>query len=55
MSEWISVNDSLPEDVYGKETKHIPTLVCTESGHVSIAVRQRVVKFDSIIDSYRKE
>lgn len=45
-SEWISVEDRLPEDVYGKGRKQITVLVCTESGKVSTTSRQRVVKWD---------
>lgn len=46
-SEWISVEDRLPEDVYGKDRKKITVLVCTESGKVSTASRQRIFKFNS--------
>lgn len=46
-SEWISVEERLPEDVYGKDRKKISVLVCTESGRVSTASRQRLVKFNS--------
>ena len=46
-SEWISVDERLPEDVYGKSRKQITVLVCTESGKVSTASRQRKFKFIS--------
>ena len=45
-TEWISVDERLPEDVYGKYRKQITVLVCTESGKVSTTSRQRIVKFD---------
>lgn len=45
-SEWISVDERLPEDVYGKYRKKITVLVCTESGKVGTTSRQRIVKFD---------
>lgn len=44
--EWISVNERLPEDMYGKFRKRIIVLVCTESGKVSTASRQRAFHFD---------
>ena len=44
--EWISVTDKLPEEVYGKQRKRITVLVCTESGKVSTASRQRAFHFD---------
>ena len=44
--EWISVNDMMPEDMYGKYRKKITVLVCTESGRVSTASRQRAFRFD---------
>ena len=45
-ADWISVNDRMPEDVYGEHRKKITVLVCTESGRVSVASRQRVFCFD---------
>ena len=45
-SEWISVDERLPEEVYGKHRKRISVLVCTESGKISTASRQRAVHFD---------
>lgn len=44
---WISVEERLPEDVYGKDRRKITVLVCTEGRKVSTATRQRRVKFDS--------
>ena len=44
--EWISVNDMMPEDMYGEYRKKITVLVCTESGRVSTASRRRVFCFD---------
>ena len=44
--EWIIVEERLPEDMYGKHRKKITVLVCTESGRVSTASRQRVFCFD---------
>lgn len=44
--EWISVDERLPEDMYGKFRKRIIVLVCTESGKVSTASRQRAFHFD---------
>ncbi len=44
--EWISVEERLPEDVYGKDRKKITVLVCTEGGKVSTTSRQRIVKFN---------
>lgn len=35
MSEWISVNDKLPEDVYGKDREQITVLVYTKGKKVS--------------------
>ena len=46
-SEWISVEERLPEDVYGKDRTKITVLVCSESGRVSTASRQRQFKFNS--------
>ena len=45
-ADWISVNDRMPEDMYGKHRKKITVLVCTESGRVSTASRQRAFCFD---------
>lgn len=45
--KWISVDEGFPEDMYGKGRKKITVLVCTESGKVSTASRQRIVKFNS--------
>lgn len=44
--EWISVKKQMPEEVYGKYRKRISVLVCTKSGKVSVASRQRAVHFD---------
>ena len=41
--EWISVDDRLPEDVYGKDRKIITVLVCTKSGRVSTSSRVRMM------------
>ena len=48
MSEvkWIPVTERLPEDVYGKDRKQITVLVCSKSGKVCTASRQRDFKFD---------
>lgn len=46
-SEWISVEERLPEDVYGNIRKKITVLVCSESRKVSTASRQRKFKFNS--------
>ena len=46
-NEWISVGERLPEDVYGKDRTKITVLVCSESGRVSTASRQRQFKFNS--------
>lgn len=43
-SEWISVEDRLPEDVYGKDRKQITVLVCTKSGRVSTSSRVRMMQ-----------
>jgi hypothetical protein len=45
-TEWISVDERLPEELYGKYRKQIRVLVCTERGKVSTATRQRAVHFD---------
>ena len=45
--KWIPVEHVLPENLYGKERKKITVLVCTESGKVSTASRQRKFKFNS--------
>lgn len=45
-SEWISVDERLPEDVYGRDRKLITVLVCTKSGRVSTASRVRMMRFD---------
>lgn len=45
--DWISVKNQMPEEVYGKHRKKITVLVCTESGRVCLASRQRVWKFNS--------
>ncbi len=45
-SEWISVEERLPEDVYGKDRKQITVLVHTKSGRISSASRMRIVKWD---------
>ena len=44
--EWISVDERLPEDVYGRDRKLITVLVCTKSGRVSTASRVRMMRFD---------
>lgn len=41
-SEWISVEERLPEDVY-KDRKIITVLVCTKSGRVSTSSRVRMM------------
>lgn len=38
-SEWVSVDDKNPEDVYGKDREKITVLVCTKSGKVSASTR----------------
>jgi hypothetical protein len=43
-SEWISVDERLPEDVYGKDRKQITVLVCTKSGRVSTSSRVRMMQ-----------
>jgi hypothetical protein len=43
-SEWISVEERLPEDVYGKDRKQITVLVCTKSGRVSTSSRVRMMQ-----------
>lgn len=45
-NKWISVDDMMPEDVYGKDRKKITVLVCTKSGKVSTASRQRKQVWD---------
>ena len=45
--EWISVEERLPEEVYGKHRKKITVLVCMESGRVGVGSRQRVFCFNS--------
>ena len=45
-SEWVSVDERLPEDVFGRDRKQITTLVHTKSGRISSASRVRVVRFD---------
>jgi hypothetical protein len=46
--EWISVEDKLPEDVYGKDRKQITVLVCTKRGTVrsSSRIKVRMVHFN---------
>ena len=41
-SEWISVDDKLPEDVYGKDRKQTTVLICTKSGKVRSSSRIKV-------------
>lgn len=43
-SEWISVEERLPEDVYGRDRKQITVLVCTKSGRVSTSSRVRMMQ-----------
>ena len=43
-SEWISVDERLPEDVYGRDRKQITVLVCTKSGRVSTSSRVRMMQ-----------
>lgn len=43
-SEWISVEDRLPEDVYGRDRKQITVLVCTKSRRVSTSSRVRMMQ-----------
>jgi hypothetical protein len=43
-SEWISVEERLPEDVYGRDRKQITVLVCTKCGRVSPSSRVRVMQ-----------
>ena len=43
-SGWISVDERLPEDVYGKDRKQITVLVCTKSGRVSTSSRVRMMQ-----------
>lgn len=43
-NEWISVEERLPEDVYGKDRKQITVLVCTKSGRVSTSSRVRMMQ-----------
>lgn len=45
-NKWISVDERLPEDVYGRGRKLITVLVCTKSGRVSTASRVRMMRFD---------
>ena len=45
--EWVSVEERMPEDVYGKDRKKITVLVCTKGGKVSTATRQRIFEFNS--------
>ena len=42
--EWISVEERLPEDVYGRDRKQITVLVCTKSGRVSTSSRVRMMQ-----------
>ena len=41
---WISVEERLPEDVYGRDRKQITVLVCTKSGRVSASSRVRMMQ-----------
>lgn len=44
--EWISVEERLPEDMYGKDRKQITVLVSTKSGRVSTSSRVRMMMFN---------
>ncbi len=45
-SGWISVEERLPEDVYGRDRKQITVLVCTKSGRVSTSSRVRMMQIN---------
>lgn len=51
-SEWISVEERLPEDVYGGDRKIITVLVCTKSGRVSTASRVRMMRPNLVTMQY---
>ena len=51
-SGWISVEERLPEDVYGGDRKIITVLVCTKSGRVSTASRVRMMRPNLVTMQY---
>lgn len=51
-SEWVSVEERLPEDVYGGDRKIITVLVCTKSGRVSTASRVRMMRPNLVTMQY---
>lgn len=45
-NKWISVDDELPEDIYGRDREQITVMVCTKSGKISQCSRCAEYKLD---------